>query len=173
MRAPRRGNSSSARGRATLPGRSGTPGKRRGTTLPALPPAGREEVCRAGDFWMHRTPGRCPGLMMNCPFGACHVPNVSTPRSERIGDHFGTYPHHVPNVSVTTSERIHTTFRTYPHHFRKKPRRSKTPPPGRTRVCITSMYKKKPGTRGRIPHKHPAKFSCSFYGRTLYVRPPF
>ena len=41
--------------------------------LPALLGAGREEVCRAGNFWRHRTPGRCPGLMMNCPFGACQV----------------------------------------------------------------------------------------------------
>ena len=25
---------------------------------------------------MHRTPGRCPGLMMNCPFGACWAPHL-------------------------------------------------------------------------------------------------
>ena len=61
-----------------------------------------------------------------------HVPNLSTPRSERINTTSGTYRHHVPNLSTPRSERIATTFGTYHNHVPRYPR------PRSERIVTTS-----------------------------------
>ena len=46
------------------------------------------------------------------------LPNLSTPRSERIDTTFGTYRNHVPRYPRPRSERIVTTSGTYYNHLR-------------------------------------------------------
>ena len=63
------------------------------------------QCLRPTNFFFYR------GIFLNS-----FLPNLSTPRSERINTTFRTYRYHVPNLSTPRPEPIETTSGTYQHH---------------------------------------------------------